>query len=727
MASRGLLDEHNSDSDDDDSLIGLEILQENRYEDFATIDWLRDTSAERVRQRHLHSQAQSSALGWISKTLGDSWQGWLVVWLVGICTGIFAAAIDIVTDWISGLKLGVCTSAFWLNNTLCCWTSREDNCETWVYWTGVVDTDTDPSDASAGAFIFGYLMYVALGVLFAFYSALLVKSYAPYARGSGIPEVKTILSGFIIRRFLGGSTLVIKSLGLCLAVGSGLSLGKEGPLVHVACCIGNIFSRLFYKYRTNEAKKREIMSAAAAAGVGVAFGAPIGGVLFSLEEVSYYFPHKTMWRSFFCALTAAGTLKVWNILHTHTSTELGAEFVCPCSVLILFYYLLYILLLSCNYPSCKPTQPHIVSIVCVVALITLLFRYPSAVLRMTTSELIHTLFAECGSGPLTDTTSYLCTLEASGHFMHTCFVLMAASAFTLCVTVFTFGMPVPAGIFIPSMAAGATIGRVLGIVVNQMVQNRTATSSFFLDVCHGETQCITPGIYAVVGAAAVLGGVTRMTVSLVVIMFELTGSVDFIIPIMLSCLTSKWTADLLGGIDGIYDQHIRLRNYPFLDGKADYKHDYTAQQCMQPQPGGEALSVITSHNNTIESLDDLLEKTSFAGFPLIQSNERRVVMGYIARRELRRALDLAQSKGIDSHMRVMFKATPGVPTTHSFVDFRSCLDTGPIQVAGSTPMEIVVDMFRKIGIRYTLVTIEGNLAGIMTKKDLLKHMESVDT
>lgn len=54
---------------------------------------------------------------------------------------------------------------------------------------------------------------------------------------------------------------------------------------NVLCEIGNIFSYLFPKYGKNEAKKREILSAAAAAGVSVAFGAPIGGVLFSLEEV----------------------------------------------------------------------------------------------------------------------------------------------------------------------------------------------------------------------------------------------------------------------------------------------------------------------------------------------------------------------------------------------------------------------------------------------------------
>lgn len=71
-------------------------------------------------------------------------------------------------------------------------------------------------------------------------------------------------------------------------------------------------SYLFSKYGRNEAKKREILSAAAAAGVSVAFGAPIGGVLFSLEEVSYYFPLKTLWRSFFCALIASFILRLIN-------------------------------------------------------------------------------------------------------------------------------------------------------------------------------------------------------------------------------------------------------------------------------------------------------------------------------------------------------------------------------------------------------------------------------
>ena len=73
-------------------------------------------------------------------------------------------------------------------------------------------------------------------------------------------QIKTILSGFIIRGYLGKWTLIIKSVCMMLAVSAGLSLGKEGPLVHVAACCGNIFSYLFPKYGKNEAKKREVSS-----------------------------------------------------------------------------------------------------------------------------------------------------------------------------------------------------------------------------------------------------------------------------------------------------------------------------------------------------------------------------------------------------------------------------------------------------------------------------------
>ena len=89
-----------------------------------------------------------------------------------------------------------------------------------------------------------------------------------------------------MKGFLGAWTLLIKSIALPLAIASGLSVGKEGPSVHFAVCTGNVISRFFSKYKQNASKTREILTASAAAGVAVAFGSPIGGVLFSLEVSS---------------------------------------------------------------------------------------------------------------------------------------------------------------------------------------------------------------------------------------------------------------------------------------------------------------------------------------------------------------------------------------------------------------------------------------------------------
>ena len=86
-----------------------------------------------------------------------------------------------------------------------------------------------------------------------------------------------------MKGFLGAWTLLIKSIALPLAIASGLSVGKEGPSVHFAVCTGNVISRWFGKYKQSASKTREILTASAAAGVAVAFGSPIGGVLFSLE------------------------------------------------------------------------------------------------------------------------------------------------------------------------------------------------------------------------------------------------------------------------------------------------------------------------------------------------------------------------------------------------------------------------------------------------------------
>ncbi|KAK6852422.1 chloride channel protein [Apiospora arundinis] len=287
--------------------IDEEIAEIKRYEDFTTIDWVQDASREQLRRKAKRRKNaglfDNGQVTWRHRVAEsyDAAQGWIVVTLIGAAIGLNAAFLNIITEWLSDIKTGYCTTGFYLNESFCCW-GEDNGCADWHRWTGFAPAN--------------YVIYILFGTLFACLSATLVKSFAPYAAGSGISEIKCIIAGFVMKGFLGLWTLIIKSVALPLAIGSGLSVGKEGPSVHYAVCTGNVISRLFEKYARNASKTREILSACAAAGVAVAFGSPIGGVLFSLEEMSSYFPLKTLWRSYFCALVATAVLAAMNPFRT---------------------------------------------------------------------------------------------------------------------------------------------------------------------------------------------------------------------------------------------------------------------------------------------------------------------------------------------------------------------------------------------------------------------------
>jgi chloride channel 3/4/5 len=154
----------------------------------------------------------------------------------GVSTGLVAGFIDVSEMFMTDIRFGYC-SEWYLSKRFCC---QGDVCS----WNNYQAQ---------------FVMFITLSASFAVCAALLVNRFANHASGSGIPEVKTILGGFIIRGFLSTKTMVVKMLGLILAVSSGLSLGKEGPLVHLSCCLAFTISRCFDKYRNNEGNTRMIL------------------------------------------------------------------------------------------------------------------------------------------------------------------------------------------------------------------------------------------------------------------------------------------------------------------------------------------------------------------------------------------------------------------------------------------------------------------------------------
>jgi H+/Cl- antiporter ClcA len=155
--------------------------------------------------------------------------------------------------------------------------------------------------------------------LFALLASLFVW-IEPVATGSGIPEVKVYLNGVDLPRVVAPKTLVCKVLGVICSVSAGLPVGKEGPMVHSGAVVAAGISQgktkfwgvdtSFSKFSDfrNDREKRDFVACGAAAGVCAAFGAPIGGVLFSLEEGASYWSTKLTWRAFFCAMTTLATL-----------------------------------------------------------------------------------------------------------------------------------------------------------------------------------------------------------------------------------------------------------------------------------------------------------------------------------------------------------------------------------------------------------------------------------
>lgn len=101
-----------------DGVMNVDMVN-THYDDFQTIDWLKDLMRDRLRHRLLRTKSYQSLFNKILM-YHDAWSGWLCVLLVGLSAGVIAAVIDIGTSWISHLKQGICLNAFWLNREQCC-------------------------------------------------------------------------------------------------------------------------------------------------------------------------------------------------------------------------------------------------------------------------------------------------------------------------------------------------------------------------------------------------------------------------------------------------------------------------------------------------------------------------------------------------------------------------------------------------------------------------------
>ncbi|XP_062336782.1 chloride channel protein 2a isoform X2 [Osmerus eperlanus] len=560
-----------------------------------------------------------------------------------------------------------------------------------------------------------YLVWVTYPVVLITFSAGFTQILAPQAVGSGIPEMKTILRGVVLKEYLTFKTFVAKVIGLTCALGSGMPLGKEGPFVHVAslcaallskfmaALFGGIYMEEPFEGNKNELRNTEMLSAACAVGVGCCFAAPIGGVLFSIEVTSTFFAVRNYWRGFFAATFSAfifRVLAVWNqdeeTITALFKTRFRLDFPFDLQELPAFA----ILGITCGFGGALFVYLNRLIVECMRKQKTInkfLLRNPSLPVRRLVYPAMVTLlvstltfppgFGQFMAGQLTQHESlvalfdnrtwsrqgmaeefdYISHSHAWKHPQVNVFItliLFIIMKFWMSAVATT--MPVPCGAFMPVFLIGAAFGRLVGETMAAM----------FPDGIHadGSVYPIVPGGYAVVGAAALSGAVTH-TVSTAVIVFELTGQISHILPVMIAVILANAVAQSLQ--PSLYDSIIRIKKLPYLPelGMGHHeKYNIRVEDIMVRDVRYITLS------STYRDLQEVLRTGQLKTLALVESTDSMILLGSIERsqlqsllslqlgrqRHLERLRELSQNNGTHDHLPSLGTDTPpSPPCTHT--------------------------------------------------------------
>uniref|UniRef100_A0A670I805 Chloride voltage-gated channel 2 n=1 Tax=Podarcis muralis TaxID=64176 RepID=A0A670I805_PODMU len=447
-----------------------------------------------------------------------------------------------------------------------------------------------------------YMAWVTYPVVLITFSAGFTQILAPQAVGSGIPEMKTILRGVVLKEYLTLKTFVAKVIGLTCALGSGMPLGKEGPFVHIASMCAALLSKflsLFGGIYENESRNIEMLAAACAVGVGCCFAAPIGGVLFSIEVTSTFFAVRNYWRGFFAATFSAfifRVLAVWNKDEETITALFKTRF-------------------RLDFPFDLQELPAFAVIGIASGFGGALFVYfnRKIVQFMRKQKAINRFLMKKRLLFPALVTLLIATLTfppGFGQFMAGQF-WMSALATTI---------PVPCGAFMPVFVIGAAFGRLVG----------ESMAAWFPDGIHTDSNIyrIVPGGYAVVGAAALSGAVTH-TVSTAVIVFELTGQISHILPVMIAVILANAVAQSLQ--PSLYDSIIRIKKLPYLPELGwghQEKYNVRVEDIMVRD-----VRYITL-NCRYRDLQDVLHGTKMKSLALVESAESMILLGSIERTQI---------------------------------------------------------------------------------------------
>ncbi|XP_063210122.1 chloride channel protein ClC-Kb-like isoform X2 [Chroicocephalus ridibundus] len=590
-----------------------------------------------------------------------------------------------------------------------------------------------------------YLSWTMYPMALAAFSTGFSQSITPHSGGSGIPELKTILTGVVLEDYLAIQNFGAKVVGLTctLMCGSTVFLGKVGPFVHLsamaAAYLGKMRTSVIREYE-NKFKQNEMLVAAQAVGVATVFGAPISGVLFSIEVMSSHFAVRDYWRGFFAATCGAFMFRLLAVFNSEQETiaavfksDLKIDF--PFDLLETFFFVILGAvcgLVACAYLFCQrwllaavkenrltakllATDKPVYTVLVVLLLASITFPPGLGQLmasRLTMKEYLTSLFDNRTWGELVPNASLMADppgvdrRELWQEWCHPSATVFGTLAFFLLMKfwmlILATTLPLPAGYFMPIFIYGAAIGRLVGETVALLFPRGLWSE--------GDLRPIIPGGYALAGAAAFSGSVTH-AISTALLVCEVTGHLGHVLPVVLAVLVAN--AITQKHQPSFYDGTIIVKKLPYLP---PIRSRHMASYQVMVEEFMERRVVTLAKGDGFEEVLMALDASADAEYPVVESTGSPTLVGTISRAQLVTFLQ--------SHKHP--QAPPGekLATVGTLGD--SCaIEPIMLQLSPWTSLHQAHHLFELLKLQRIFVTRVGELVGAVSRVELRRAIEEL--
>jgi CIC family chloride channel protein len=341
-------------------------------------------------------------------------------------------------------------------------------------------------------------------------STFLVRRFAPEASGSGIPHLEAVLQRF--RKLDWRRVLPVKFFGGILAIGSGLTLGREGPTVQMGGAVGDALSRLL---NVSARERLVLISSGAGAGLAAAFNAPLSGLVFVLEEVRRDFQPVVFGAAFVAAVVAdivarcgTGQFPIFSVPSYATPPLTALPAFAVLGIIAGFLGVVF------NRSLMKTSE--------------LYSRIPRKYAWLATAVTGGAVGLIGWFSPITIGSGHsLAESAMSGHLALVAIPLFFLARFILISTCYSTGAP--GGIFAPLLVLGALLGLAVGQVAHAIAPNMVPV----------------PAVFAVVGMAAYFTAIVRAPLTGVMLILEMTGNYSQMLPLLISCFCAYAVGEAL--------------------------------------------------------------------------------------------------------------------------------------------------------------------------------------